>query len=79
MYMSENFGLTVSGELLMSTTTPLKIGSWTFPSAKPPQFTEFSVDRAKIPQAPNSADFQKIISSDWRTNNNYIEPTQPQI
>lgn len=79
MFFYNNFGLTISGELLMSTTTPLKIGSWTFPSAKPPQFTEFSVDRAKIPQAPNSADFQKIISSDWRTNNNYIEPTQPQI
>jgi type II secretory pathway pseudopilin PulG len=76
MYMSENFGLTVSGELLMSTTPPLKIGNWIFPSAKPPQFTNFSVDRANIPQMPNNADFQKITNSDWRTDNNYKETTQ---
>lgn len=76
MYMSENFGLTVSGELLMSTTPPLKIGNWIFPSAKPPQFTNFSVDRANIPQMPNNADFQKITNSDWRINNNYKETTQ---
>ena len=76
MHMSENFGLTVSGELLMSTTPPLKIGNWIFPSAKPPQFTNFSVDRANIPQMPNNADFQKITNSDWRINNNYKETTQ---
>jgi uncharacterized protein YuzE len=72
----ENFGLTISGELLMSTTPPLKIGNWIFPSAKPPQFTNFSVDRANIPQMPNNADFQKITNSDWRTDNNYKETTQ---
>ena len=32
----ENFGLTISGELLMSTTAPLRIGNWNFPSTKSP-------------------------------------------
>ena len=32
----ENFGITVSGELLLSGVAPLKIGSWSFPSTTPP-------------------------------------------
>lgn len=76
MYFYNDFGLTISGELLMSTTTPLKIGSWNFPSAKPPQFTTLSVDRAKIPNAPNNADFDKIINSNWRHNSSTLETPQ---
>lgn len=76
MYFYNDFGLTISGELLMSTTTPLKIGSWNFPSAKPPQFTTLSVDRAKIPNAPNNADFDKIINSNWRYNSSTLETPQ---
>lgn len=76
MYFYNDFGLTISGELLMSTTTPLKIGSWNFPSAKPPQFTTLSVDRAKIPNAPNNADFDKIINSNWRYNSSTLETLQ---
>ena len=63
----ENFGLTVSGELLMSTTVPLKIGTWSFPSAKPPQFTDFKIKRAQIPDAPNKNDFNALIKSGWQT------------
>ena len=76
MYFYNDFGLTISGELLMSTTPPLKIGSWNFPSAKPPQFTTLSVDRAKIPNAPNNADFDKIINSNWRYNSSTLETPQ---
>lgn len=63
----ENFGLTVSGELLMSTTAPLKIGSWSFPSTTPPRFTQFKVSRASIPSMPTSGEFDTLIKSGWST------------
>lgn len=62
----DNFGLTISGELLMSTTPPLKIGSWVFPSLTPPRFTDILLDRAQIPVAPSSGEFDVIMSSEWR-------------
>lgn len=61
----ENFGLTISGELLMSTNAPLKIGNWTFPSAKPPLFSDFNLKRGKIPNAPIKNEFNKLIKSGW--------------
>lgn len=67
----DNFGLTISGELLMSTTPPLKIGSWVFPSLTPPRFTDILLDRAQIPVAPSSGEFDVIMSSEWR----YAMPT----
>lgn len=63
----DNFGLTISGELLMSTTAPIKIGDWTFPSLTPPRFTELYLDRATVPSAPNAAEFSVIMSDDWRS------------
>ncbi len=68
----DNFGLTVSGELLMSTNTPLKIGSWSFPSSAPPQFSEFNLQRAKIPSAPIKNEFENITKSGWQTTYNNI-------
>lgn len=62
----ENFGLTISGELLMSTTPPLKIGSWTFPSYTPPTFKELTLSRASVPAAPVSEEFSVIMSSVWQ-------------
>ena len=62
----DNFGLTVSGELLMSTTAPLKIGSWTFPSLTPPKFSELYLSRSTIPAMPNSEEFGVIMTSDWQ-------------
>lgn len=62
----DNFGLTISGELLYSTTAPLKIGNWTFPSLTPPKFTELNLSRGSIPAMPNSKEFSVILSDDWQ-------------
>lgn len=62
----ENFGLTVSGELLMSTSSPLKIGNWTFPSTTPPKFSSFVLARAPIPTTPDTSEFDIIIKSGWQ-------------
>jgi type II secretory pathway pseudopilin PulG len=67
---ANKFGLTVSGELLMSSTAPLRIGSWSFPSITPPSFASFEMARAKIPDTPNAYEFDKIMKSGWRTDNN---------
>ncbi len=63
----DNFGLTISGELLMSTTSPLKIGSWVFPSTTPPAFKEFNLSRAKTPGAPVRGEFDAIMREGWKT------------
>ena len=62
----ENFGLTISGELLMSTTSPIKIGSWVFPSLTPPKFSVLNLQRATLPVAPISKDFSVIMSKGWQ-------------
>jgi type II secretory pathway pseudopilin PulG len=66
MYFGNNFGLTVSGELLMSTTSPLRLGNWYFPSTTPPKFAIFELSRANIADTPNSEDFGKIIQHGWK-------------
>lgn len=63
----DNFGLTLSGELLMSTTAPLKLGSWTFPSTSNPKFNNLTFDRAKIPTAPSRDEFRAIKSREWKS------------
>lgn len=68
MMFYNNFGLTVSGELLMSTTPPLRIGNWVFPSNKPPMFSRFEITRATIPNKPISNEFDAIIKSGWQLN-----------
>ncbi|MCM1294768.1 MAG: hypothetical protein NC311_04380 [Muribaculaceae bacterium] len=66
MIFYDKSGLTVSGELLMSTNAPLRIGSWTFPTTTPPQFREINFARSKIPQAPNAREFDAIMQDSWR-------------
>lgn len=61
----DNFGLTVSGELLMSTTPPLWIGDWAFQSTTPPAFKRFDLSRADVPSAPSRNAFLPLISSGW--------------
>lgn len=68
-----DFGLTVSGELLMSQTAPLKIGSWTFPSNQMPQFAQLKLGRAQISKTPDKAEFSAIMSSDWQTKESIVE------
>lgn len=68
MIFYDNFGLTVSGELLMSTTPPLKIGGWTFQSTKPPAFSKFKLSRGEIPSAPSRGEFAPLIRSGWMGN-----------
>ena len=63
----ENFGLTISGELLMSTTAPLRIGNWNFPSTKPPAFSEFTLKRASKPSMPNADSFDAVTRTGWQT------------
>lgn len=62
-----DFGLTISGELLMSRIPPLKIGNWTFPSNQMPQFSVLKLGRAQISATPNKSEFSAIMSSDWQT------------
>lgn len=62
-----DFGLTVSGELLMSRTAPLKIGSWVFPSTQMPRFSTLKLGRAKISAAPDKSEFSAIMSSGWQS------------
>ncbi len=62
----DNVGLTVSGELLMSTNAPLKIGSWTFPTINPPGFSEIHFTRAQIPSAINTREFDAIMRDGWQ-------------
>ncbi|MDE5616034.1 MAG: hypothetical protein K2I81_04360 [Alphaproteobacteria bacterium] len=61
----DNFGLTLSGELLMSTTAPLKIGSWTFPSNTPPKFSKLTLSRAEYPAAVRKTEFAPIMRRGW--------------
>ena len=62
-----DFGLTVSGELLMSGVAPLKIGAWSFPSNQMPKFSTFTIGRTKISQTPNKDEFSAIMAADWQT------------
>ncbi len=61
----EDFGLTVSGELLMSTSAPLQIGRWVFPSTTPPKFSKFNITRASLPDMPKVSEFDAIMKSGW--------------
>lgn len=63
----ENFGITVSGELLMTSNAPLKIGNWGFPTNTPPSFSKFILTRASVPPVPDKDEFQKITSKNWQT------------
>lgn len=62
----ENFGITVSGELLLTGDAPLKIGTWVFPSNTPPSFSKFILTRTAIPSVPDAAEFKKIMQKDWQ-------------
>lgn len=77
MVFANNFGLTVSGELLVSTTVPVKIGNWSFPSSKPPLFKSFKVSRARRPAMPNSSEFDDLMSAGWQQI--VTTPIQPYI
>ncbi len=66
MIFYDNFGLTVSGELMMSTTPPIKFGSWSFPSTSAPRFVNFALSRAPIPELPDQDEFDVIMSDGWR-------------
>ena len=63
----ESFGLTVSGELMMSTNSPIKFGSWVFPSLTPPSFSQLSIGRAQIPTVPNATEFGPLMTDNWQT------------
>ncbi len=65
MFFGNNFGLTVSGELLMSTTSPIKLGNWYFPSTTPPKFSRITMTRAAIPSTPAESEFDKIMKNGW--------------
>ncbi len=62
-----NVGLTVSGELLVSSVQPIKFGNWSFPSSTPPLFSSLTLARATIPEMPNKQEFEAIMTSGWQT------------
>ncbi len=68
MVFFENFGITVSGELLLSGVAPLRIGDWSFPTLTPPSFSKLTLSRASIPSVPDKYEFKKITSKDWQKN-----------
>lgn len=61
-----NFGLTVSGELLQSNVAPIQLGSWSFPNTTPPSFSSINFTRAAIPAIPSSNEFKTLMSSGWK-------------
>jgi len=63
----EDFGLTVSGELMMSSTSPIKFGNWSFPSTTPPSFSSLTLSRATMPRVPNASEFGAVMTSGWQT------------
>lgn len=63
----ENFGVTVSGELMMSTNPPIKFDNWVFPSTTPPSFTTLTISRASIPSVPGASEFNAILNDGWQT------------
>ncbi len=67
MIFVDNFGITVSGELLISTKAPLQIGSWAFPTNIPPSFSKLMLTRASIPSVPDINEFKNILSTNWQT------------
>ncbi len=62
----ENYGLTVSGELLTAGSAPLRVGNWYFPSGRAPQFDKLTLGRATIPASPTRGEFGVIMTSGWR-------------
>ncbi len=56
----------MSSELLMSTETPLRIGSWYFPGSSHPTFTEIELGRVAIPNQIDSTEFENIMDSTWQ-------------
>lgn len=62
----DNFGLTVSGELLVSTVSPLKVGSWSFSSTVPPKFSVLTLGRAVIPEMPDGDSFAPLMGAGWQ-------------
>ncbi|MBO7066350.1 MAG: hypothetical protein J6W40_01865 [Alphaproteobacteria bacterium] len=68
----EDFGLTVSGELMVSTNNkPLKLGNWSFPSTTPPSFSVLTLSRATTPKMPSKTEFGVLLTSDWQS---YVPP-----
>jgi len=67
MVFYENFGITVSGELLLSGVAPLKIGNWFWPSKTPPSFSKFILTRATLPDVPDISEFKELTDKDWQT------------
>ena len=52
---------------MMSTNSPIKFGSWNFPSVTPPSFNELSIGRTQIPGVPGADEFGALMSNDWQS------------
>ncbi len=62
-----SYGITVSGELLLSSSAPIKLGTWAFPSRTPPSFASLTLGRAPIPKMPNPDEFGPLTTGGWKT------------
>lgn len=67
MVFFDTFGITISGELLVSTMAPLQVGSWAFPTTTPPSFSKFILTRTSVPAVPDMDDFKNITLTNWHT------------
>ena len=65
MIFADGFGITVSGELLLSTIAPLQIGSWVFPTNVPPSFSKLILTRSSVPSVPDAQEFKKVTLANW--------------
>ena len=61
-----SYGLTVSGELLVSSTAPIKFGNWAFPSKASPSFASLTLARSPIPPVPMRDEFGPITTGGWK-------------
>lgn len=69
---ADGFGITVSNELGTSdsSSSPLKLGNWTFPSNRLPNFTTLTLQKSVGDIASsatlNVAEFNEILASGWK-------------
>ncbi|MGI5845747.1 MAG: hypothetical protein ACOX7D_00985 [Alphaproteobacteria bacterium] len=74
LIFQKDFGITISGELLYSSTggAPIRLGRWYFPSINGPRFSNLflkKVNNNEIGETlivPNNNDFLPIITSGWQ-------------
>lgn len=73
LIFAKGYGITISSELMYSTTDhPIKLGSWTFPSASGPKFSSLLLrkagagDLSEALASPIADEFAPIMTDGWK-------------